>query len=787
MALSRRELEVAELVALGLTNRAIAQRLFLSERTVEGHIDRAFSKLGFSSRTQLAMWVGTSARSELPTARGASSFPTQLTSFVGRQNDLAALDALLKDHRLVTITGSGGFGKTRLAVEVASRCATAYQDGVVIAELAPIVDPALITETIGIALNLPRNADRGLEAGLRAYLHKRQMLIVLDNCEHLVQWCADLSAALLSACPSLRILATSREPLGVAGEAVWRLSPLTVPPSDTLALDDLTAYEAVALFAQRAAAAAPGFKVQHSNAEAVASICRRLDGIPLAIELAAARLRVMTARDIVSGLEHDSMRLGGGIRTAPGRHRTLRTTFQWSYALLDPGEKALFPLLGTFAGGFDRDAVLALSAASEIPGDVEPMLDGLVDKSLVTASSDEDQRTRYRLLETLRNYAMELLEERGQRDGSLRHHFEYFAALAERAEPGLYGPDQIAWVRRLDDDLDNLRSAIEWALKRDVSGAVAIAGALTDFWIRTGRASEGRAWIGRALALGTVDDLARTRAVIGTAFLSLNSVAAQEVAAMADMGLTMARKLGDDHLLATALAAVGSAAIALGDKDRAEQTHSELLQLSDRPGYEGLYALALVGLSNAAWEREQRQQALELIERGVAKVRPAGDWNVLALVLEFGAERRILAGDLDAARSHWLEAFAVTDHIHERVNLVGPLYGLALVDALQNKPRRSLRLVACADRLRAETDQGFADSPAFPRAVVSGWFHDHEVEQLFRRTLETVRSELTLEEAAREWVAGRALEPTEAAALAADPGKEERLSMPGTTEPPATV
>ncbi|MGB9226917.1 ATP-binding protein, partial [Mycobacterium sp.] len=419
---------------------------------------------------------------------GAHNLPVQLTSFVGRDAEIRDVRRLLADDRLVTLTGAGGAGKTRLAVEIAARIAAGFRDGVWYVDLAPITHPAVVPVAAARAFGLPDQPGRSTMDTLTRFVADRQLLAVLDNCEHLLDASAALVVALLEACPGLTLLATSREPIGVAGEVSWRVPSLSI--SD----------EAIELFADRAHHARPDFTVTDDNATVVAEICRRLDGIPLAIELAAARVRALSLAEILDGL-HDRFRLlTGGARTAVRRQQTLRASVDWSHALLTQPERVLFRRLAVFLGGFDLAAAQAVAGHDEVERyQVLDLLTLLVDKSLVVADNTGG-RTRYRLLETVRQYALEKLAESGQADAVRSRQRDYYTALAGLLDAPA-GSDFEQRIEQAEIEIDNLRAAFGWSRENsDIELALALASSLQPLWLARGRIREGLTWFDTAVA-----------------------------------------------------------------------------------------------------------------------------------------------------------------------------------------------------------------------------------------------------------------------------------------------
>jgi predicted ATPase/class 3 adenylate cyclase len=442
--------------------------------------------------------------SEFPPLRSADvlpgNLPVQPTSFVGRSDEVRDVSEALGRAHLVTVTGSGGVGKTRLAVQVAAELLPTFADGAWLCELAVAGDADALAQVVASTLGVAQRAGRSLERSIVEFLRPSQLLVVLDNCEHLLEASGRLAAAVLAECPQVRVLATSREALAVAGEQIWPLRSLTVPePGGGL---EEAASASVRLFCERAASAWPGFALSSTNVAAVTEVCRRLDGMPLAIELAAARVSAMTPAEIAGLLDERFRLLTGGRRTAVERHQTLRATVDWSYALLSPTERVVFDRLAVFSGGFTMAAARAMvTGGGADDWDVVEAVAGLVAKSMVVAEPGDGEHTRYQLLETLRQYGRERLDDEGDTDRWRRRHAQYFAAFAAEAARGLRGRDELAWRERLMADLDNLRSAVVWGLdsgvEDDEQTAVAIIAWLApEAWTR---ATEIGRWAEQAI------------------------------------------------------------------------------------------------------------------------------------------------------------------------------------------------------------------------------------------------------------------------------------------------
>lgn len=436
-----------------------------------------------------------------------NNLPAQLTSFIGREAELQALERLVTEGaaRLVTLTGPGGTGKTRLALQASARLLNSFPDGIWLVELAPLTDPSLVQLTVASTLGLHESPGRPILQTLIEHLGSKHLLLILDNCEHVVEEAASMAGYLLQACPRLQILATSREILGTMGETPFRVPSLALPGPQSATLEELAGCESVRLFVERARTGQPAFDLSEANAPVVARICQRLDGIPLAIELAAARVRVLTVEQIAARLDDSFRLLTGGSRTVLSRHQTLRALIDWSYNLLSPEERVLFVRLSVFAGGFNLEAAENVcsdlgSGINQSAGDfnlaggvrldsdlILDLLTQLIDKSLVipiegpVAGGFEPPtgaETRFRMLETIRQYARDKLHDAGGGTSVRDRHLAYFLLLAEEAEPYLRRGSQITWLDRLDTELDNIRLALEWSLARRVDEGLRLAAAL---------------------------------------------------------------------------------------------------------------------------------------------------------------------------------------------------------------------------------------------------------------------------------------------------------------------
>ena len=501
-----------------------------------------------------------------------NNLPVQLTSFIGREREMAEAKRLLEATRLLTLTGPGGTGKTRLSLQLATDVLDAFPAGVWLVELAPLSDPALVPQTVASVLGVREQPGRPLVDTLIDYLRAKSILLVLDNCEHLIDACAQLATNLLSACPRIKILPSSREALGVAGETAYRVPSLSLPDARHSTPEALRQSEAVLLFVERAQAAQPHFALTAQNLSAVAQICQRLDGIPLALELAAARVRLFTVEQIAARLDDRFRLLTGGSRTALPRQQTLSALIDWSYDLLSEAEREALARFSVFSGGWMFE-----SAEAVIGPETLDLLSHLVDKSLVVAEEiAQAGETRYRLLETIRQYARDKLFESGRVSTARDLHLAAYLQLAAQAEPMLEGTQMLGWLDRLEIELDNIRAALEWALERNPETALQLAVSLTAFWRSRGYLTEGRRWLVESMTRLTA--LPHTEGEAARAHLALRAKGLSAAGTMAfalgelnaarawlDESAALARQIGEQRTLGGALGMLGLTVLWLGD------------------------------------------------------------------------------------------------------------------------------------------------------------------------------------------------------------------------------
>jgi non-specific serine/threonine protein kinase len=639
------------------------------------------------------------ARASQPTR---TNLPLALTSFIGREQEMDEVPRLLGDTRLLTLTGTGGVGKTRLALQVAADLLDRYAEGVWLVELAPLADPALVPGAVLKALGAPEQPGHPPEETLLETLRPRQVLLLLDNCEHLLDACARLSRTLLGACPRVRILATSREPLGLAGETRWRVPSLSLPAPDQRLSPELVARcEAVALFLGRARAVQPAFALTAANMAAVAGLCTRLDGIPLALELAAARLSAFGVADLVARLDQRFRLLTGGNRALLPRQRTLQATVAWSYDLLTPPEQRCFARLSVFAGGWSLEAAEVVAAGGAImPGEVPELLASLVNKSLALAAPRDDGSMRYRLLETLRQFGWEQLGAGGEREAVRQRHASYYLDRAETAARYLHGPDQATWLDRLERDHDNLRAALAWAIEwQDGALGLRLAASLWDFWYYRGHFSEGRALLAAALALptGPDQDVVRARVLHGEGTLARSQGDFVAARAASDAAVAIARRLGDRHLLAKLLTSLGFVARAQQDYGTARAALEEGLPLAREVGDSRDTAVALHHLGLLALEADRDYAAAwSLNEQSLELFRRSGNRRMVGIVLWALARVARARGDPAGARALLADALTALREVGDPMIVLMVLHTLAATEALAGRPERAVQVLAAA-------------------------------------------------------------------------------------------
>jgi predicted ATPase/class 3 adenylate cyclase/Tfp pilus assembly protein PilF len=582
----------------------------------------------------------------------------QPTRLIGRDREVATVCTLLRtpDVRLLTVTGPGGIGKTRLALQVGAELLDAFPDGVYFVDLVPIHDPNLVVTTIAQTLDVRESGEQVLLDQLKGYLREKQLLLLLDNFEQVVA-AASSVATLLAACPRLKVLVTSRAVLHLRGEKEVSLPPLALPDLGQIPpLDQLTQYAAVALFIARALDVQPDFAVTNDNALAVAEICARLDGLPLAIELAARRIKLFAPEALLAQLSNRLALLTGGARDLPERQQTLRKTIDWSYALLSPDEQLLFRRLAVFMGGWTLAAAEAVCNVDGNLGlDVLDDLATLVDHSLLRKAVGLGNEPRFTMLETIREYALERLAASGEAEALRRRHAAYFLQLAEQAERELIGPQQMAWLRRLDQELDNLRTALEWSLESNVQMGLQLASALMRYWEAHGPVHEGIGWLARLIRQpqAAARTVARAKTLTALGYLNAWQSEFAQAQLFAEEGLALYRELGDQRGVAFTLFTLGNTFCLQADYAAGHALLFESLALYKTLGDKSGMADVLQQLGFFT-DSQDYERARAYLEESLALCRALSHSTGISSVLGDLGTLALRQGDFAAAR-HWFE------------------------------------------------------------------------------------------------------------------------------------
>ncbi len=598
-------------------------------------------------------------RSEFPPLKTLdirrNNLPAQPTPLVGRERELEEVLALLRRSyvRLLTFTGPGGTGKTRLGLQAAAELTDEFEDGVFFVALAAVADPTLVAPAITRTLGLTESGSQTAEELLEDYLRDRQVLLVLDNFEQVLE-SASLLDALLSAAPGLKVLATSRTALRLYGEHEFPVPPLSLPDTGSLPpVEHLTRYEAVRLFVDRARAIRPDFSLTEENAPAVIEICSRLDGLPLAVELAAARIKLLSPQAMLSRLDNRLKLLTGGARNLPERQRTLRNAIAWSYEMLDEGEETLFARLAVFSGGSTLEGIEAVcDPRGDLAVDALEGVSSLLDKSLLRQEEGQGAEPRFMMLETIREFALEKFEESDDSESIKGAHAEYFLALAEQAEPKLWGPEDAAWLDRLEREHDNMRAALSRALDFELAEpALRLAGALRWFWNMGGYYGEGRSWLEAALAKEGWDSAwARAKVLEGVGWLANQQGDLDRAEATAEEGLKLSAEAGLGEVVAADFQNVlGYAATHRGEYERATKLLEKGLALHRAAKDTRGVAWSLGNLANVSSDRGNYERAKELYEEGLALSRDLGGAELLGAYLISLGDEYLLEGNLGRA------------------------------------------------------------------------------------------------------------------------------------------
>ena len=688
--------------------------------------------------------VGAGDGGRLRAARTAapSNLPAPTTRFIGREKELGDLTARLAEARLITITGPGGAGKTRASLELARRVGRNFPDGTFLVELAPIEESGRVLIAIARALGLREDPAIPLMETVTGHLENKQILLLLDNCEHLINTIAGAAVQIMQSAPAVKVIATSQERLGVPGEVVWQIPSLSLPSASVASPIELTRYEAVRLFVDRATQVKTGFLLDERNASAVVQICRQLDGIPLAIELAAARVRMLTPQVLLERLEDRFRFLTDGNRTSLPRQQTLRATVAWSVDLLEENERLLFSMLSVFSGGMSLDAVEGLCAGMcEGDDDLLDLLGRLVDKSLVIARETPDGEPRYHILETLRAYGREMLQKNGNFNAAHDRHAAFFLDLVERAEPELGGSEQVKWFDLIEREADNGRAMLAWYIKNgDYEPALRVGAAVWRFWLLRGYLRSGRDLLARILSETSEPTETRARALLGAGMLAtdqgdyeaarehfeecmairrergdraglshvLNSlgIAARdqgkydEARRLLGEGLDISRELSDRSGVANALMALGITAHREGDCARANELFEEALKirtaLRDQRGIAALDA----HLGGVAFDLGDFDRAEPMLERALVKFQELGNKRgiVFARIYLGGVAQQ--RHDYARARELFVECLVTSRELGDKQHIVRSLECMAGLAAANGNYERALELDGAAQALR---------------------------------------------------------------------------------------
>jgi len=687
-----------------------------------------------------------------------NNLPIALSRFIGREQAIDDVKRAVWTTRLLTLIGPGGCGKTRLALKVAAELLDAFQDGVWFVELAALSDAALMPRTIMSALNMHEQTSHTLIAALIEQLRPRELLLVLDNCEHIIDGCANLALVLLQHCPHLKILATSREALNLTGEIAWPVPPLSlIDPQKIANAATLQTSEAASLFLDRASAAQPDFAASDRIASAIAQICQRLDGLPLAIELAAARVKVLAVDQIAARLDDRFNLLSLGERTAPDRHQTLRAMIDWSYGLLEQLEKMLFRRVAVFADGWTLEAAQAVCGSDDLgPQVVLDVLTRLIDKSLVQVRN-RDGETRYSMLETIRHYAREKLLEADELAAIRRRHRDYFIKLAEESEPKLQGPEQARWIDRLDTENGNLRSALEWSLTDgDVKAGLQLAVGLGQYWFMRGHLfGEGREWLEKILPQPAAQEQTAVRArafrSLGTLTYFQGDPAAARLAY--EHSLTLYQQLGDKAGIAEALYYLAEAAATQTDDAAARTLHAAARSASEEnlanlraQGDQWNIAHTLNLLGELARIEGAYLAARSRYKESLAIRRELGDQRGIAISLFNLGFVAHYQGDYRQAATLFAESLALFQKHGGRRSILDCIAALAGVAGAEGQPERAAQMFGAVEALREVS-----------RTYVT---HPDQIE--YDRNVAAVRAQLDEATFIRAWAEGRALTIEEA-------------------------
>lgn len=673
-----------------------------------------------------------------------TNLPISLTSFIGREKEIEMVKQLIAPPgggRLLTLTGAGGSGKTRLALEVAAKLRDLFPDGVWFIDFAPLTDPALVPQSLLTTLGLSEQAGRSALAIVSDFLQPKRVLLILDNCEHLIQACAQLVEALLRTCPTLHILATSREALSVAGERLYLVPTLTTPDPAQANLATLPDYEAVRLFIERGQTVLPGFKLTGDNMHAVAQVCHQLDGIPLAVELAAARVKVLRVEQIAARLaEHDQFRLlTSGSRTALPRHQTLHALIGWSYNLLSEDERLLLQRLSVFAGGCTLEAAEAVCVGEGVEADnVLDLMTQLVNKSFVIGEREQGREARYRMLEIIRQFAIERLLEAGKGEQTRKQHFEFFLQRAEQIEPNVRRPHLPDYLNQLEAEHDNLRAALEWSLAQADYGEAGLrmAGALFSFWDQRGYRGEGRTWLARALDNPAAPSAgeARAKALYGAGCLAGAEGDNQTTRTLLEESVNLWRALGSAGLtgLAHTLSILGQIMRGQGDLSTARALGSEAIAIFRKQDERWGLAWALSYMGMTLRDQEDFALASSFIEESVSLWRDLGNQFGLAEAIRKRGNNAMRQGNYELAQRAFADSLAITRNLGNKEAVAQLLIELGQVTlCLDDRVQAAAYVQEGFDLFRESRNKAWLADCLYYSGLLAGFEGDNHQARIF--------------------------------------------------------
>jgi predicted ATPase/DNA-binding XRE family transcriptional regulator len=668
---------------------------------------------------------------QIPESPPRTNLPSTSTSFIGREREIFLVrEYLLREEiRLVTLTGPPGIGKTRLSIEAARTVLPDFRDGIFFVPLAPLDNPALIVQTIAQALGYVKTRHQSADEQLIAGIGNKELLIVLDNCEHLIEEVAILVSRLLSVSSHLKILATSRESLRIPGEWIHAVPALQLPKgTSALEVENASAYPALTLFSQRARAVRPDFGLQSDNLATIASICAQLDGLPLAIELMAARMRLMTPRDLLKQLNNDFALSADGMRPLSPRHKTLNDAIRWSYNLLPKEEQSLFAYLSIFSGGFTLETVESIFSRRITGKSAAGVVTSLWDKSLLHQVSDPDGAVRFSMLVTIQQFALHCLQDMGNEEDVRNAHLAYFLNLAEQADSEIHGPDQVRWFRRLSAERDNLRSALEWAIETgQTETALLMACNLSLFWLRRSDLGEGRQWLGRVAALPNAVQypLLHSHALAQLAFHTWLQMGPKDARPFVEQALTVAGACNDKRNIAWALTILGLVLISEGNFTEAQSVLEESKAFFREIHDEWGYANAVISLGNGAYHQGDQATALALHEESLPVFRKLGDSYFQGVALRFIGMLQIKLGNATKGLGALQEALALDQEIESKYEIASVLRHIAHASQSGGDPVRAVYLFSASKSIFA---------------AMGAWQPENEVE--FERDLAPCRTAL---------------------------------------------